>query len=151
MLAALWATAKSHGIPETRVYQVCSSTVGRVLVPGFGLTTCDHRELIRCVDAVKHEAGLPAASCPLPAAKRQRAPKDPPNVVRIATTGQLQLARSLERELKLGMDEAAGIARRACGVPHPRTAKQVGQYTEALKAIRRRRMRQAESSSQEVK
>jgi len=145
MLAALWATAKSHGIPEARVYQVCSSTVGRVLVKGFGLSTCTHQELIRCVDAVKREAGeFVTAKAPRPPRPERHAPcamRLPPNVVRIATVGQLQKARALERELKIGMDEAAGIARRATGVAHPRTSKDVGRYTEALKAIRARRQK----------
>jgi hypothetical protein len=139
MLAALWATAKGHAIADTRVYQVCSSMVGRVLVKGFGLTTCTHEELIRCVDAVKREAGEPVSLAKSPRAPRQRIPKDPPNVVRLASVGQLQKAHGLERELKIEMNEAAGIARRACGTPVPRTAKQVGQYTEALKAIKARR------------
>jgi len=148
MLAALWATAKSHAILEGRVYQVCSSVVGRVLVKGFGLTTCSHQELIRCVDAIKRETGeAPSAQrrAPDPERHAPRAMRLAPNVVRIATVGQLQRASSLERELKIGMDEAAGIARRATGVAHPRTSGQVGKYTEALKAIRTRRQRAAGS------
>ena len=150
MLAALWATAKSHGIPEARVYQVCSSEVGRVLVKGFGLTTCTHQEMIRCVDAVKREAGDPgkaqSAERRAPEAERHapRAMRLAPNVVRIATVGQLQKAAALERELKIGMDEAAGIARRATGVAHPRTSKDLARYTEALKSISKRRMRVAQ-------
>jgi len=156
MLAALWATAKSHGIPEARVYQVCSSQVGRVLVKGFGLTTCTHQELIRCVDAVKREAGDPGKAqsaerrTPDPERHAPRAMRLAPNVVRIATLGQLQKAASLERELKIGMDEAAGIARRACGTPVPRTAGQVGKYTEALKAIRQRRLNRQDTKSAKV-
>jgi len=146
MLAALWATAKSHAILEGRVYQVCSSVVGRILVKGFGLTTCTHQELIRCVDAVKRESGeAPSAErrAPDPERHAPRAMRSAPNVVRIASVGQLQKASSLERELRIGMDEARGIAKRASGVDHPRTSKDVARYTEALKAIRQRRMRQS--------
>ena len=133
---------KSGAISQGEFYRQASVAAGRSLVPGFGLSTCSHSELIRILDAVSGK--LPAASCQLPAAKRQRPPKDPPNVVRIATVGQLQKAASLERELKIGMDEAAGIARRATGVAHPRTSKDLARYTEALKSISKRRMRVAQ-------
>jgi len=127
---------KGGTITQERAYELASRAVGRYLTPGFGLSTCDHRELIRVLDAV---TGKTSHAEPQ-RAPRQRVPKDPPNVVRIATVGQLQKAHGLERELKIGMDESAGIARRATGVAHPRTARQVGKYTEALKAIRQRRL-----------
>jgi hypothetical protein len=153
---------KGGTITQERAYELASRAVGRALVPGFGLSTCDHGELIRVLDAVTGKAqsaerrapdpsGLespPSGSETPPGRRPGRKPerhaltamRHAPNVVRIATVGQLQRASSLERELKIGMDEAAGIARRATGVAHPRTAGQVGRYTEALKAIRRRRL-----------
>ena len=136
---------KGGAITQERAYALASQAVGRTLTPGFGLSTCSHSELIKILDAVTGKAQSAERRAPAPERHALTAMRHAPNVVRIATVGQLQRAASLERELKIGMDEAAGIARRATGVAHPRTAGQVGKYTEALKAIRTRRQRAAGS------
>jgi hypothetical protein len=127
---------KGGQLIQERAYELASQAVGRALVPGFGLTTCTHGELIRILDAVSGK--IPHSTFRIP---HSRAPRraDPPNVIRVASVEQFQLARALEAELHIGMDEARGIAMQAGVGPHPRTAMQVAKYTEALKAIARRR------------
>ncbi len=144
MLAALWATANSHEIPEARVYQICSSEVGRILVPGFGLTTCDHRELVRCVDAVKREAGELPSLAKTPRAQRTKLPRRSDGATR-ASLEQYRLMENLKLELRLSEEEFRGIAVQATQKEHSTSARDIGRIIEALKAIKRRRQRAAGS------
>jgi hypothetical protein len=122
--------------------------VGRILTPGFGLSTCDRDELVRCVGAIKREAGLPgeqSAKSMAQSAGRHapRAMRSAPNVIRLASLAQIQFARTLEEQLHINMDEAQGIIRKAKLPGHPRTSRDVSVYIQALLSIKQRRLRAA--------
>ena len=147
MKAKFALTIKSGTLTQERAYELASQAVGRALVPGFGLSTCTHEELIKVIDAVTR-SGVGGQGSEVRGRRsgvggqrpeRQRAPKDPPNVVRLATLESLQLLRTLVEQLRWSTDECNGYFGRACGAAHPRTQVQVQKAIECCKAVIARR------------
>ena len=134
---------KSGAISQERAYELASHAVGRVLVPGFGLSTCDHREILRALDAVVAEVtGKPQRSTPrLPARRPGPMPLRRDGEPR-ATIPQYALVRSMAEELRLSDQELAGVARQACQKEHPITALDLYRVIAALKDIKKRRAKQ---------
>ncbi len=151
-LAAIWVIAKTHGIADERVYQLCSSEVGRILVKGFGFSTCSDQELLRCVEAVKAAAGLPIGQrrTMSPGPRRRTILPLRHDGERRASLPQYQLLNQLREELGLTPGEFEGIARRATGKVHSSSSADLAKIIEGLKAIRRRRLRATGSARAET-
>lgn len=164
IIAAIWVTAKNHGMDSDRVHEIGSATLGRALVDGFGMTTCDSRELGRWLEATKVAAGVPPARGQRSATRGQRSDdrgqrsevrdqKRPRAQKPLRADGQARasleqyrLMHALEEELHLSPEEFAGVARRATGKEHSSASKDIQKVIEGLKAIRARRQRSAVSS-----
>ena len=149
IIAAIWVIAKGAGMDSDRVHEIGSATLGRALVDGFGMTTCDSRELGRWLEATKVAAGVPPARGQRSEVRGQR-PERPraPRPLRAdgqarASLEQYRLMHALEDELRLSPEEFAGIARRATGKEHSSASKDIQKVIEALKAIAARRRRAA--------
>ena len=164
IIAAIWVIAKGAGMDSDRVHEIGSATLGRALVDGFGMTTCDSRELGRWLEATKVAAGVPAARGQRSATRGQRSDdrgqrsevrdqKRPRAQKPLRADGQARasleqyrLMHALEEELHLSPEEFAGVARRATGKEHSSASKDIQKVIEGLKAIRARRQRSAVSS-----
>jgi hypothetical protein len=164
IIAAIWVIAKGAGMDSDRVHEIGSATLGRALVDGFGMTTCDSRELGRWLEATKVAAGVPPARGQRSATRGQRSDdrgqrsevrdqKRPRAQKPLRADGQARasleqyrLMHALEEELHLSPEEFAGVARRATGKEHSSASKDIQKVIEGLKAIRARRQRSAVSS-----
>ena len=168
IIAAIWVIAKGAGMDSDRVHEIGSATLGRALVDGFGMTTCDSRELGRWLEATKVAAGVPPARGQRSATRGQRSDdrgqrsddrgqrseirdqKRPRAQKPLRADGQARasleqyrLMHALEEELHLSPEEFAGVARRATGKEHSSASKDIQKVIEGLKAIRSRRQRSA--------
>lgn len=149
LLAAIHACAHQHGIAKARLYELASGATGRILAPGFGLSTCSDVELGKIVENVKAAAGLPVGSRQSAGGSEQGPRGSLPtahcrlptgsNVVRLASIAALQFLRSLVEQARLSEAECAGVFRKACGTAQPKTAAKVFRCTEAVKQIKGRR------------
>lgn len=145
MKAKFACLIKSGAITQEEAYRRASQAVGRTLVPGWGLSTCDHQELIRVLDHVSafvSGSPVPRRSGSQPdrgngEPVKRRLPRRADGETR-ASLPQYHLVRALQEELRLSDQELAAIARQACRKAHPITARDLAKVAEALKAIKAR-------------
>ena len=144
-------TTAGEALTEDVAYRIASGAVGRYLTSEFGWSTCDHGERIKIIDALKRATGQTVAGSRQRAAGSKRRgplPRRADGEAR-ASLGQYQFMQALVDELHLSPQEFAGIARQATGKEHSSLARDIGKITEALKAVKRRRMKRAAQDAQE--
>jgi hypothetical protein len=148
MKAKVACLIKGGAISQEEAYRRASGAVGRTLVPGFGLSTCTHAELIKVLDAItgnNRTSPIENRKSSGPPARRQRRPLPlREDGERRPSLGQWMFIRNLAEELRLSDDEFAGICRRATGKDHPTSSRDHQAMVGALKAIKARRLRAGE-------
>lgn len=138
---------KRGTITQERAYELASAAVGRTLMPGFGLSTCTHAELIRILDAV---AGKAMSSRQTAEGRGQRTAARPlrrDGEARVSLD-QARLERELIQEMRLSDDEVEGIFRRATGQYFSSRMSDHHKFVAALESIKRRRLEAAEDRDQ---
>lgn len=148
-IAAIWAVVRTHGRDDAWIYTEASAEVGRLLQPGFGLSTCTDQELGRILVRVKRALGSPMNEYRQRTTDhrpRRRAPTVRADGEARVSSDQTRFERQLIEELHLSEAEVEGIFRRATGQYFTSRMSDHYKFVAALQSIKRRRVAAASRS-----